>query len=80
MNEASLAEAIQRPDVHRRLLGKYRGAYALGITCAPDDDDHAALLLRVEGAIPAEIPEKIAVDGEEVPVLVEGGFNAPRRL
>ncbi len=80
MNEASLAEAIQRPDVHRRLLGKYRGAYALGITCAPDDDEGVALLLRVEGSVPEEIPAKIAVDGEEVSVRVEGGFKAPRRL
>lgn len=80
MNEAALAEAIQRPDIHRRLLGNYRRAYALGVTCAPDDDERVALLLRVEGSVPDEIPAKIAVDGEEVPVLVEGGFKAPRRL
>lgn len=80
MNETSLAEAIQRPDIHRRLLGTYRGAYALGITCAPDGDEGVVLLLRVEGAVPDEIPATIAVDGEEVPVLVEGGFKAPRRL
>ena len=80
MNESSLAEAIQKPEVHRRLLGDYKGAYALGVTSASDDDDSLALLLRIEGAVPDEIPKQIAVDGEQIPVLVVGGFKAPKRL
>jgi len=79
MNESTLAEAIQKPEIHRRLLGKYRGAYALGVTSAPDDEG-AALLLRIEGAVPKEIPKQIAVDGEQVPVKVVGGFKAPKTL
>jgi hypothetical protein len=78
MNETTLAEAIQKPEIHRRLLGKYKGAYALGVTSAPNDG--AALLLRIEGAVPSEIPRKIAVDGEQVPVKVVGGFKAPKPL
>jgi len=79
MNESSLAEAIQRPEVHRTLLGDYDGAYALGITSSPEDKDHIALLLRIEGTVPKEIPTHIAVDGEQVPVVVQGGFTAPKR-
>lgn len=79
MNETTLAEAIQKPEIHRRLLGKYKGAYALGVTSASDDDG-AALLLRIEGTVPNEIPKHIAVDGEQVPVKVVGGFKAPKPL
>jgi hypothetical protein len=79
MNEASLAEAVQRPELHRRLLGKYKGAYALGVTRIANGQ-RCALHLRIEGPVPPEIPQKIAVDGEEVPVVVEGGFKAPRAL
>ncbi|HJW92564.1 MAG TPA: hypothetical protein VJ901_03000 [Thermoanaerobaculia bacterium] len=79
MNESSLAEAIQRPEIHRTLLGNYDGAYALGITTAPEHKDRVALLLRIEGTVPKEIPTHIAVDGEQIPVVVQGGFKAPKR-
>lgn len=79
MNETTLAEAIQKPEIHRRLLGKYKGAYALGVTSAPNEAG-AALLLRLEGAVPKEIPKHIAVDGEQVPVKVVGGFKVPKPL
>lgn len=80
MNETSLARAIQKPEVHRLLLGNYKGAYALGVTKAPDDEARAALLLRIEGAVSDDIPKHIAVDGEQVSVVVVGGFTAPKRL
>lgn len=79
MNETTLAAAIQKPEIHRRLLGKYKGAYALGVTTSPDDKG-AALLLRIEGAVPEDIPKQIAVDGEQVPVKAVGGFKAPKAL
>jgi hypothetical protein len=79
MNQSSLAEAIQRPDVHRTLLGDYKGAYALGVTKSPDDEDVPALLLRIEGTVPDEFPKHIAVDGEKVSVVVVGGFKSPKR-
>jgi hypothetical protein len=79
MNQSSLAEAIERPEIHRKLLGKYKGAYALGVTKSPHDDS-PALLLRIEGAVPDEFPTHVAVDGEQIPVVVVGGFSAPKRL
>lgn len=80
MNESALAEAIQRPDVQRKILGTYRGAFSLGVTSSPHDKEKPALLLRVEGDAPDEIPSHIAVDGEEVPVVVKGGFKQPKPL
>ena len=79
MNESSLAEALQRPELHRALLGNYDGAYALGITSSPETNDRIALLLRIEGTVPKEIPTHVTVDGEQVPVIVQGGFKTPKR-
>jgi hypothetical protein len=78
MDTSSLAEAIQRPEVQRELLGTYRGAFSLGVTSSPEDKEKPALLLRLEGAVPDEFPSHIAVDGEKVPVVVKGGFKAPK--
>ena len=80
MDASSLAEAIQRPDVQRKVLGTYRGAFSLGVTSSPEDEQKPALLLRVEGDAPDAIPSHIAVDGEEVPVVVKGGFKRPKPL
>jgi hypothetical protein len=80
MDQASLAEVIQQPDVHRRLLGTYEGAYALGVTTLAEKKGRVALLLRVEGDEPTEFPSHIFVDGEDVPVIVKGGFKPPKRL
>jgi hypothetical protein len=80
MNQTSLAEAIERPEVHRTLLGTYKGAYALGVTKSPHDDESPALLLRIEGAVSDEFPKHLAVDGEQIPVVVVGGFRSPKRL
>jgi hypothetical protein len=77
MNHESLAEAIQRPELHRNLLGSYKGAYALGVTKSPHDKKSPALLLRVEGEAET-FPTTVAVDGEQVPVVVVGGFRSPK--
>ena len=75
MREQQLAAALQRPEVHREVLGNYRGGYSLGVTRA---NGRAALLLRVEDGIPDHVPSEIFVDGEPVPVIVHGDFRAPR--
>ena len=75
MTDQQLAAALQRPEIHRRVLGNYRGAYSLGVTRA---NGRAALSLRVDDPIPGHVPSEILVDGEPVPVIVHGGFRAPR--
>ena len=80
MNHSSLAEAIQRPDVHRKLLGNYRGAYALGVTDSPEDEKEPALLLRVEQAAPKNLPTQISIGGEAVPVVIIRGYKKPKPL
>ena len=75
MQDQQLAAALRRPEVHREVLGNYRGAYSLGVTRA---NGRAALLLRVEDGVPDHVPSAIVVDGEPVPVIVHGNFQAPR--
>lgn len=75
MQDQQLAAALRRPEVHREVLGNYRGAYSLGITRV---NGRAALLLRVEDGMPERVPSEIMVDGESVPVIVYGNFQAPQ--
>jgi hypothetical protein len=77
MTDQQLAAAVRRPDVHRKLLGSYRGAYSLGVTRA---QGQPALLLRLEGETPPHVPASIVIDGEPVSVIVHGSFRAPQAL
>ena len=75
-----LAELAARPEVHRRLLGDYRGPYSLGVTRVPLEDGEPALLLRVASEdLAQQIPRELDIDGDTVPVVVDGKFRAPRR-
>jgi hypothetical protein len=71
-----LAQLLERADVHRLALDGHRGAYALGVT---ELDGAPALHLHVPGPR-APSRRTITVDGEAIPMIVEGGFRAPRPL
>jgi hypothetical protein len=77
MNVDRLAEFVAKPEVHRRVLGKYQGAYALGVTELPNQKK-AALSLSVEGEDKDAFPHEIELDGEKVPVIVQSKWSAPR--
>lgn len=77
MDQRRLTELIETPDVHRRLLGGYKGSYALGITQDPDDKSRLALRLRIEAEGPPAIPNEIVLDGEAVLVVVDTPFRGP---
>ena len=76
-----LAGWTARPEVHRRLLGSYRGPYALGVTrVPPDESGEPALLVRVVGEdVARTVPTSIEIDGEQVRVVVDGTFQPPAR-
>jgi len=76
MNVDRLAELVEKPQVHRRVLGSYRGAYALGVTQLPDKKT-AALSLSVEHHDADAFPHVIELDGEQVPVVVHANWRAP---
>ena len=72
-----LEAVLERPDIRRKIVQGYVGAYTLGITRL---SDRYAILFRVEEP-PREIPD-IVVDGKKVPVVVvvvRDGFR-PRPL
>lgn len=81
MDANRLAELIEEPDVHRRVLGKYRGPYALGVTQASGGGSNdAALSLSVEGEDSDKFPSEIELDGERVPVVVNSRWTVPKPL
>ena len=81
MDVNRLAQLIEDPEVHRRVLGQYRGPYALGVTQLPSDrGNDAALSLSVEGKDSDQFPAEIEVDGERVPVVVNPRWTVPQPL
>ncbi len=63
---------VEEPETHRRIVGDYRGSYALGVV-----EDPPAFLLRVEPQDVAAFPTKVTLHGVEVPVIVHGNFKPP---
>ena len=77
MDVDRLAKFVEKPEVHRRVLGKYQGAYALGVTQLPNQKK-AALSLSVEDQDADAFPREIELDGEKIPVIVQAQWSAPR--
>ncbi|MGB8509676.1 MAG: hypothetical protein WCD76_14915 [Pyrinomonadaceae bacterium] len=78
MKVERLAKLVERPELHRRLLGDYKGAYALGVTQLPHQDHAAALSLSVESGKAGDFPQEVELDGESVPIVVQTEWTAPR--
>ncbi len=79
MDVERLAKLVGKPEVHRQLLGNYRGAYALGVTQLPHEQK-AALSLSVESETADEFPREVELDGERVQVMIQTKWTAPRPL
>ena len=79
MTQEHLASLIERPEIHRRLLGTYDGAYSLGVTRDPQRPEEAAIRVRIEGDA-VEIPSTISIGSENVRVIAHPNFVAPRPL
>ena len=77
MKVERLAKLVERPDLHRRVLGDYKGAYALGVTQLPHAN-HAALSLSVESGKVGDFPQEVELDRERVPIVVQTEWTAPR--
>lgn len=77
MDKTKLAAAMRQPWVHHALLGDYKGAYSLGVGL--NDAGRPALRLRVPDASVVGC-YMVEIDGEEIDVLVDDGFDQPRPL
>ena len=80
--EEELAAMLKNSDVvarlYREILGGYDRSSTLSVTRAPDGGP--ALLVRVEGQPRTDIPARIALGGESVPIVVMGRFRKPEPL
>jgi hypothetical protein len=75
MSAQDLLRWVERPEVHRQIVGDYEGGYALGVT-----DNPPAFVLRVGAEDVGSFPNHVTVQGVEVPVVVQGNFKPPRPL
>ncbi len=74
-----LATIIDRPDLHRLVLGDYTGEYSLGVT-SNGKDSGLALLLRVEPEDTKGFAREVFFEGQKIPVIVQGSFRKPKAL
>jgi len=77
-NGFDLAEVVEDPDLHHKLLGDYPGAYSLGVTSTEDGGD--ALLLQVETDNLSDFPREVLYFGHKIQVVVRGSFRQPKPL
>ena len=78
MDVERLARHVEKPSLHRRLLGDYDGPYALGVT--RQDDGSAALSLSVASRSTKGFPKDVEIEGERIRVLVHPNWKAPTPL
>jgi hypothetical protein len=71
MSPDELADLLDRPECHRKILGNYRGPYSLGVTRIPGPGDGFGFLLRVEGQDPGRFSKSVDLDGRHIPVIVK---------
>jgi hypothetical protein len=77
MDQKRLAQLIELPDVQRKILGGYRGAYSLGLTLHPRDRRRLVISVRIAGSDDHRIPRQVELDGARIPVLVRANFTPP---
>jgi len=75
MTADKLAELLGQSETHRTVLGNRRGPYSLGVTKSPDPDEGPALLLKISDG--TGFPSHVKLSGENVRLIVQGGFKAP---
>lgn len=74
-----LADVINKPDLHRLVLGDYTGAYSLGVGTLGGSAEYA-LVLEVEMENPTGFPNEVLYEGQLIPVIVYGSFRIPTAL
>ncbi|MFL6676014.1 MAG: hypothetical protein ACJ8LG_22315 [Massilia sp.] len=79
MDATRLAAEVESQDLHRNLLGSFKGPYSLGV-----GRDHSSLspvlLLMVPPEVTQAFPAEITVAGETVPVVVRRALQQPVTL
>ena len=80
MNQDRLADLLERPEVQKEILGNYSGGYSIGLTRDPSRDRQLAIRVRLAAKDAAQIPSKVILDDEVIPVIVQTNFLVPEPL
>jgi hypothetical protein len=73
-------ELAKRPEVRRQIVGDDSSDLAIGVTRRPDGGDGLAFHVVVRGGGIGSVPPSVQIDGLTIPVVVEGGADAPRLI
>lgn len=76
MDATKLVGHLDSPAIHRAILGDFKGPYSLGVGKDPVSSE-ATLVLTVPSGTFQIFPERVAVGGEPVPVIVQRDFRPP---
>ncbi|MEZ5875563.1 MAG: hypothetical protein R3D30_12330 [Hyphomicrobiales bacterium] len=68
---------LDKPEVRQLILGRYEGAYSLGVTIDPEGPQKYAIQLRIAGEPPPEIPDRVTIGDTTVRVIVRGNYETP---
>ena len=77
MNTNELADLLDQPETHQKILGGYQGPYALGVTKVPGHGDAYGFVLRLAGDPPDRQLRTVNIGGHQIPLMIQGGFAAP---
>jgi len=75
MERHRLAELIERSQVRRKILGTYKGGYALGLMLNPENQNELAIGVSIEGGDASSISRCVILEGQVIPVIVETNFE-----
>ncbi len=75
-----LTTLIDDPEVQKSILGKYQGAYEIGLAVHPAKPDQLVISVSIEGEDRGSILPRIKLEGSVIPILVETGFQPPEPL
>lgn len=80
MDIEELSKYLTTPDVHRKVLSGYQGAYSLGIGQSAQGAGNHVLILQVEGSPSVAFPPAVRLGNESVPLIVRTNYGVPQPL
>lgn len=73
-------ELAKRPEVRRLILGDDSRALPIGVTRSRGGGDDLAFHVMDRGGSVGAVPSSVEIDGLTIPVVVEGGADAPKPI
>lgn len=77
MQSRTLSHHLERRDLQAELTGGYAAEVVIGVGRDPNDARRNCIVLYVPQGFAGEVPEKVTLEGEEVPVVKRERGSGP---